>query len=237
MDVFLRQLQGPQGESGDIYKLEKQHFRDNHFSTSAREKSVQEKINKFLHINDLVMSSEIQNTLNALTEALKKHSVEIISVQDLPQQESLPLHLEATLELCDKLLEVANKFSNEESIQDIVTDLKQGRDELSKLKTVLYNEGLEIADTVHSEIHRKLTEQTIGLLTSALTLVAGILFICFPNHKMIGFMLALTASVVTSLKIVGGKSVSQERFLQLERKLHLLQKRKVAAVDPNDMPF
>lgn len=131
--------------------------------------------------------------------------------------------LNRTLDLSNQLLVMIQGLKTVgPELADRSRDLEQERDGLDALKKQIYHEGQEIVDTVHSEIHRKLSEQMLIILGAIITLIAGILFIAFPHHATTGYALSLAASTLGVFGVIYSKGCSQERFLQIERALKIL---------------
>lgn len=139
--------------------------------------------------------------------------------------------IELTISLFDKLIVILEDKFTEYEHQNLCIefskDLKQQREELITLKNTLLQEGYEIVDSVHSEIHRKLCEHTVYLLMAVITLAAGVLYISSPHYFALASYLTLASSGISVLYILFDKSISHKRFLEMERFLRMINKHQV----------
>ncbi len=113
------------------------------------------------------------------------------------------------------------------NVLEILEPTKEEGDRSAEIKNKIYNEGMELIDRFESEIHRKLTEQALVIFCSLLTLLIGIMFLAFPNHITIEYILSLVAAGLGILGIFYNKIFTQKIFLQIERELNIIKQKQL----------
>jgi hypothetical protein len=201
MEQLFDYLSGPQDPKSkdpsarDHFQLREKNFKDNHFTSDNRQGRIQSHIKSLLNVEGLsdlqICESNLSDTAFSPYEKIER----ILSLLDtLLASEKVPLEFR---EKCEVI-----------------------RDHLVDLKTRILREGAEIADTVQSEIQRKLTEQALSILAAVLTFVGSLLFLACPQRDMIGYALCLSSSVLGILNVVYNKGVSQQQFLHITRRFN-----------------
>lgn len=221
---LLVHLQGPQLDehehhtphAKDLHKLRKKHFKNHHFTNKAREEEIQSEISNFVgvHYRFQRYIDQFQKNIGTLFSDLE------INMNFFNPESPTLEKIDRMIALSDKLLIKMNPE------QELYKKLKTGRDELNQHKQEIYTQGVEIVDTIHSEIHRKLSEQTLLIIASLITLVAGILFLAYPHYSEAGYYLSLSASILGVITVIYHKGLSKESFLYIERKLGILPSKK-----------
>lgn len=220
IDILLNDLQGPQKPLSEDplakhhFKLDVKDFQSTHFTSIERREAVQNKIRTYLGS---------QRT----GEAIEPARAALARILPLIQQAQIAASTEGSLfEKIDETLSLSEqtiRIAQEREL--VVNDLICGRDDLIKLKKQVY-EGYTIIDTVHSEIHRKIAYQNIGILNALMTLGAGMLFLIAPQSQYyLGYILSFSASAVGAINVIFDKRVSQECFLQMEQFLGTIETR------------
>lgn len=115
---------------------------------------------------------------------------------------------------------------HQELIASIITELKEGQHKVLSLKNSKYEEGKELIDLIHSECHRHLVQHGVSLLIALLIFSAGVLFLMPSSYHVVASGISLASSVLSMVMILFDKTVSQEKFKDLEAFLHLLKLRR-----------
>ncbi|MCH9625636.1 MAG: hypothetical protein S4CHLAM123_08130 [Chlamydiales bacterium] len=206
------------------YELELRFFKDTHFTNDSRREMIQERIQFLLGHRDLDNIQLVQKKL--LGEEVKGLIAMTKDVSDLYQNLLDPnrthfQNIETALCLYEQLIQAHGKLNlEEESIQNLVVEMKEGFDALTELKNSLLQEGESILELSESEIHRILMQNAVTILIATLSLIAGALFLLPGSCPMVASALAITSACFTVINILFDKNVSQERFLALERFFH-----------------
>jgi len=225
LDQLLTFLLGPQesafADKELEHELELRFFKDTHFTNDSRREVIQERIRSLLGHRDL---HKIQSAQERLVGEEMKDLIEMTKgASDLYQNlldpnRSYFQNIETALCLYEQLIQAHGKLNlEEEPIQNLVAEMKEGFNELTDLKNLLLQEGGSILELSESEIHRILMQNAVTILIATLSLIAGVLFLLPGSCPLVASALAITSASFTIINVLFDKSISQERFLALER--------------------
>ena len=128
--------------------------------------------------------------------------------------------------MIDQILPLAESSHVEETLlKEIVSTLKEGQQELSTLKEILYSEGLKIIDVMQNEMERKIAEQTLSVFSAMITFVSALLFLSFSQYQTAAYVLSLTSSGLSMATIVLSKAISYKFFQHTEKFSALLREK------------
>jgi hypothetical protein len=228
---LLEALQNPQWKPDNGQKMQKENlfldyraFENARFISPDNLKDLDTRIQKLLRLPKLPMVESFGKTLDKLPPSFK-----------IPFRKKNPIldepfgldSIEDSLQLCDNLLSMVKDWNSAGVNDQLLKELRESKKSLEELKQKILEEGMDIADMAHSELHRRFLDLQAGLLVTAIALISSIFFIAFPSYVSTAHILALSASALNSLTLIFNKSISSEKFLKYERRLGILRERKV----------
>ncbi len=232
----LEYLKGPveetvEGEAPNLrkmaqHKVDRWFFESNHSTSDARFAHLKERIDAFLEDNSLLGITDLQQQVNRAvapfkdssksTENLKKLHDEIVALhQELTNslEENPALAIKKTRTLLNKV----SKLAQEEQFKDFRDPLNLAIKDFETLEGDL-KIAEELMQIGRGELHRKLLYRCIGILTSLMSLTAGILIIIEPNEFILqATILSLATSGINVGKYAFDKTISQEWYAKFER--------------------
>ncbi len=193
MEELLRELKGPSHEnlSEHAFQLEKKEFESCHFTSEKRRKAVQKRVHSFFSRIGSAQLVKARTALDALLPLLQQKELTFESI----------------------LNDYENAIGHLQGLGVDLGPLIQSRDELKELMA----EGVQILDTVDSELHRQILQKHISILSFYISFLAALLFILVPTSQTLPTVLSLTSTSIGAFNIIFDKSVSQKQFLKLAR--------------------
>lgn len=211
---MLTYLNGPH-EGTD---LEKERFRENHFTSQKRQESVLQQV------ANLHQKPGLRNVrLKIYRLAALPENVSINLIQDSQRLLNKVQNEENTsLDLLDETLGIYERLLAEmDENHDLYGEISDKKEELRVLKEEILHKGKAIIGIVKSEIYRRLLYHSLFILMAVLTVTAGIL-ILQGHYARAGYILSIVGSGINISYVIFEKSVSQESFYKL---YHYLEKK------------
>ena len=207
------------------YELEQKHFSQSYFTYDERQEEMKNRIEALLGFNDTSEMRALQETVNEILPLIKKGNEILEKIDPI---HSLFQQVEEALSLCSHLISVVEGCQTIGADSQLVKRLEGNYKRILRLKKILYAEGVSITESFKSEMARKLTSEVLSILSSATNFAAGILFLAFPQHQLVAYILSLTSSGLGVSNITLSKVLRHFNYLQTENFINLVRSTKRA---------
>ena len=189
-------------ESHDLTKrLKGKNMSDQYFLSSMRQRIMHQRVEGFLNSDSEAIQASVATLIPLLNQGKQ------VFLESSQPEGSDFQRLDKTIALCEQLLAQMSQWKTLDApVQLMIEELKRGLGELVKTKQNLHQKGTEIADSIRVEITRKLTEQSLYLLSSIISIITSILFLSFPQCKIAAYAISISGSALCVTGIVLNKS-------------------------------